>query len=61
MYFICLRVLRFPKKIKSYIPAKKKYDWLSSVLGKKRRKKKEAYFGDMGKILKQVSWGFLEV
>ncbi|XP_024897600.1 histone H2B-like [Pteropus alecto] len=54
MYFICLSGLRLSKKIKTYIPAKKKYDWISSVLGKKRRKKKEAYLGYMGKILKQA-------
>lgn len=54
MYFICLRGLRFPKKMKTYIPARKKYGWASSAFGMKRRKKKEAYFGYMGKILKQT-------
>ncbi|XP_067570444.1 histone H2A.N [Pseudorca crassidens] len=55
MHFICLHGLRFPKKKPTiYIPAKEKDGWASSTSGKKRRKKKEAYFSYMGKILKQT-------
>ncbi|XP_062965881.1 histone H2A.N [Cynocephalus volans] len=61
VYFICLNGLRFPmKKTEIYIPAKKKYEWASSAVGKKRRKsrkrrkKKEVYFSYMWKILKQT-------
>ena len=56
MYFICLHGLQFPKrKLTIYIPAKKEDEWVRSATGKKR-KKKEAYFNYMGKLLKQVSW-----
>ena len=56
MYFICLHGLQFPKrKLTIYIPAKKEDERVRSATGKKR-KKKEAYFNYMGKLLKQVSW-----
>ena len=57
MHFICLHGLQFPKrKLTVHIPAKEKAEWVRSATGKKRRKKKEAYFNYMGKLLKQVSW-----
>ena len=57
MHFICLHGLQFPKrKLTIYIPAKKEDEWVRSATGKKKRKKKEAYFNYMGKLLKQVSW-----
>ncbi|NP_001388269.1 histone H2B.N [Homo sapiens] len=59
MYFICLNDLRFPKnKTELYFPVKKKHEWANSATGKKRRwrkkRRKEAYFSYMGKILKQI-------
>ncbi|XP_037350356.1 histone H2A.N [Talpa occidentalis] len=55
MYFICLHGLRTPKKkTKIHIPVKKKHKCVSSAFGKKRWKKKEAYFVYMGRLLKQV-------
>ncbi|KAM7231591.1 hypothetical protein CapIbe_016352 [Capra ibex] len=55
MHFICLHGLQFPKrKLTISIPAKEKDEWVHSATGKKRRKKKEAYFNYMGKLLKQV-------
>ncbi|XP_073735522.1 histone H2A.N [Callorhinus ursinus] len=54
MYYICLRGLRFPKRRTTlYIPAKEKYEQANSALRQKRRKK-EAYFSYMGKIVKQT-------
>ncbi|XP_074223969.1 histone H2A.N-like [Camelus bactrianus] len=48
--FHLLRGLQFPKKENIiYILDKEKYEWASSALGKKRRKKKELYFSFMGK------------
>ncbi|XP_054366924.1 histone H2A.N [Mirounga angustirostris] len=55
MYYICLHGPRFPKKRTTlYIPAKEKYEQANSALRQKRRKKKEAYFSYMGKIVKQT-------
>ncbi|KAL2765412.1 H2B.N variant histone 1 [Daubentonia madagascariensis] len=60
MHFICFSGLKFPKnKTEIYFPAKKKYEWVNSAAGKnrsrrKKRKKKEAHFSYMGKILKQT-------
>ncbi|XP_064223764.1 histone H2A.N [Aotus nancymaae] len=59
MDFICLNDLTFPKnKTELYFPVKKKYEWANSATGKKRRwrnkRRKEAYFSYMGKILKQT-------
>ncbi|XP_061285855.1 histone H2A.N-like [Bos javanicus] len=55
MHFICLHGLQFPKrKLTIYIPAKEKDEWVCSATGKKRRKKKAAYFNYVEKLLKQV-------
>ena len=53
-----LHLLTWPtvpkRKLTIYIPAKEKDEWVRSATGKKRRKKEEAYFNYMGKLLKQV-------
>ncbi|XP_077019080.1 histone H2B.N, partial [Tamandua tetradactyla] len=52
--------LRLLKKTQMYNPAKRKYESVSSALGRRkwRRRKKEAYFKYMQKMLKQVHADF---